>query len=200
MTTLAIVLAAAAATSVPVFRGYENARFQKHDAIVAKCVKEFNRHRGAWADANRDQARTIPDLTAELVKAHMIQESGGADGRSQAAWLKDPLQVNVPGDWTDAKKLVGLKKPTARNEGDLEQNVRAAIKFLVRKGFSTSGRPVRVVEEQEFWDWATALERYNGRGETTLSGKKYCVEYADLIIRRAERHDEKVDIEIRLKK
>jgi len=199
MTLLAIVLAAATASAVPVFKGYENARYQKHDAIIAKCVKEFNRHRGAWADANRDQARTIPDLTTELVKAHMIQETGGADGRSQEAWMKDPLQVNVPGDWTDAKKMIGLKKPTARNEGTLEQNVRAGIKFLVRKGFSTSGRPVRVVDEQEFWDWATALERYNGRTGLTVSGKKYCVEYADLIIQRAENHEEKVGIEIRLK-
>ena len=185
---------------VPVFKGFEGARYQKHDAIIAKCVKEFNRHRGAWADANRNQAKTIPDITTELVKAQMIQETGGADSRSQAAWLKDPLQVNVPGDWCEAKKLIGLKAPKLRNEGSLEQNVRAAIKYLVRKGFSTSGRPVRVVEEQEFWDWATALERYNGRVSLTASGKKYCVEYADLIIKRAENHDQKVDIEIKLKK
>jgi len=191
--TTSLVLAAA----VPVFKGYESARYQQHDAIIARCVKEFNRHRGAWADANRSQAKTIPDLTEELVKAQMIQETGGRDARSQAAWAKDPLQVNVPGDWGKEKRLLGLKEPRARNEGDVEKNIRAAIKYLVRKGFSTSGKPVRTVESQEFWDWATALERYNGRSDPTLSGKPYCVEYADTIIRRAEEQDAHVKIEIK---
>ena len=186
--------------AVPVFKGFEAPRYQQHDAIVAKCVREFNRHRGAWADANRSQARTIPDLTEELVKAHMIQETGGGDRRSLAAWKRDPLQVNTPGDWGDEKSLLGLRKPRQRNEGTAEQNVRAAIKYLVRKGFSRSGRPVRTVDTQEFWDWATALERYNSRMVTTASGKKYCVEYADLIIRRAENHDQHVGIEIKLGK
>jgi len=185
------------AAAVPVFKGFEKPRYQQHDAIIEKCVREFNRHRGAWADANRAQAKTIPDLTTELVKAHMIQETGGGDGRSQAAWSKDPLQVNVPGDWHKEKEMIGLREPKVRNEGDLEKNVRAAIKYLVRKGFSTSGKPVRTVEAQEFADWGTALERYNGRSVRTASGKPYRVEYADLIIRRAEDHDTHVKIEIR---
>ena len=198
--TLAATALFLCVAGVPVFKGFEGVRYQRHDAIVAKCVKEFNRHRGAWADANRNQAKTIPDITSELIKAHMIQETGGADSRSQAAWLKDPLQVNVPGDWGEEKKLLGLKKPKTRNEGDAELNIRAAIKYLVRKGFSKSGKPVRLVDEQQFWDWATALENYNSRTALTASGKKYCVEYADLIIKRAENHDQRVGIEIKLKK
>ena len=193
ISTIALTLLAA----VPVFKGFEAKRYQQHDAVIAKCVREFNRHRGAWADANRNQARTIPDITEELVKAHMIQETGGGDRRSLAAWNGDPMQVNVPGDWHDAKLALGLRKPTQRNEGGLEQNVRAAIKYLVRKGFSRSGKPVRLVDEQEFWDWATALENYNARSDKTASGKKYCEEYADLIIRRAEKHDQHVGIEIK---
>ena len=59
VSTIALTLLAA----VPVFKGFEKARYQRHDAIIAKCVREFNRHRGAWADANRNQARTIPDIT-----------------------------------------------------------------------------------------------------------------------------------------
>ena len=198
MTFASIVLSLV--TAVPVFKGFEAERYQKHDKVIAKCVREFNRHRGAWADANRSQARTIPNITEELVKAHMIQESGGGDSRSTAAWDVDPLQVNVPGDWGEEKALLGLKKPKQRNEGTVEQNVRAAIKYLVRKGFSKSGRPVREVDEQEFWDWATALERYNARTAKTVSGKDYCVEYADRIIQRAEKHDRHVGIEIKLRK
>ena len=194
--TLAMSLLAA----VPVFSGFEADRYQKHDAIIAKCVREFNRHRGAWADANRAQARMIPNITEDLVKAHMIQETGGVDKRSRAAWDGDPLQINVPGDWGEEKKLLGLSKPRERNEGGVERNIRAAIKYLVRKGFSRSGKPVRVLREPEFADWSTALERYNARGVRTASGKKYCEEYADLILKRAKNHDEHVPIKIRLKK
>lgn len=193
-------LALSLLAAVPVFKGFEANRYQQHDKIIAKCVREFNRHRGAWADANRSQARTIPDITEELVKAHMIQETGGGDQRSLAAWDGDPLQVNVPGDWGDEKKLLGLKKPSRRNEGGVERNIRAAIKYLVRKGFSRSGKPVRVLEEKKFWDWATALENYNARTVRTASGKQYCVEYADRIIQRAENHDQHVGIDISLGK
>ena len=193
-------LALSLLAAVPVFKGFEAQRYQQHDKIIAKCVREFNRHRGAWADANRSQARTIPDVTEELVKAHMIQETGGGDQRSQAAWNGDPLQVNVPGDWGTEKMHLGLQKPVRRNEGGVERNVRAAIKYLVRKGFSRSGKPVRLVDEKSFWDWATALENYNARTVMTASGKKYCVEYADRIIQRAENHDQYVDIEISLGK
>ena len=193
-------LALSLLAAVPVFKGFEAQRYQRHDKIIAKCVREFNRHRGAWADANRNQARTIPDITEELVKAQMIQETGGGDKRSVSAWSVDPLQVNVPGDWGAEKESLGLKKPRRRNEGNVELNVRAAIKYLVRKGFSKSGKPVRAVSAQEFEDWATALERYNSRTVKTASGKKYYVEYADTIIRRAENHDQHVDIEIAIKK
>ena len=198
MTVSAIALPLLAA--VPVFKSFEAPRYQQHDAIIAKCVREFNRHRGAWADANRSQARTIPDITEELVKAHMIQETGGGDSRSTAAWKVDPLQVNVPGDWGDEKRHLGLRKPKKRNEGSAEQNIRAAIKYLVRKGFSMSGKPVRMVDKQEFWDWATALERYNSRSDKTASGKKFCEEYADRIIERAENHDQPVAVEIKIRK
>ena len=58
---------------VPVFKGFEGARYQKHDAIIAKCVKEFNRHRGAWADANRNQAKTIPDITDADAKVSSLR-------------------------------------------------------------------------------------------------------------------------------
>ena len=197
---IAASLALSLLAAVPVFKGFEADRYQRHDKIIAKCVREFNRHRGAWADANRDQARTIPNITEELVKAHMIQETGGGDRRSLAAWNGDPLQVNVPGDWGDEKQLLGLKKPKQRNEGSVEKNIRAAIKYLVRKGFSTSGKPVRLLDEKSFWDWATALENYNARAVRTASGKKYCVEYADRIIQRAEEHDRHVSIEIKLRK
>jgi hypothetical protein len=116
----------------------------------------------------------------------MIEETGGRDPKSRAAWDVDPGQVNVPGDWSDAKKSVGLSKPARRNEGTPEQNIRAAIKFLSRKGFGVSGQPASHRPTDVFDDWKTALRRYNGRDDRVADGRTYSEMYADHIIERAK--------------
>lgn len=170
---------------VPVFRGFEDDRYQEHDALIVRCVDEFNRGRAAWAGATSAQGRQIPALTTALVKSHMIEETGGRDTRSIAAWDSDPMQVNVPGDWSDAKMDVGLSKPSRRNEGSVEQNIRAAIKFLVRKGFGASGRRAGARPGGTFDGWQTALKRYNGRHNDLVGGRGYSEVYAEHIVERA---------------
>ena len=112
----------------------------------------------------------------------------------------DPLQVNVPGDWGEEKLLVGLKKPVARNEGAAEGNVKAAIKYLSRKGFSAAARPAAERPKGFFDGWPRALQRYNGRRDRTDTDRYYSDEYADKIVRRAKNPDEFVPIEIKLAK
>ena len=34
---------------VPVFAGFEDSRFQRHDALIAKLVENFNKNRAIWA-------------------------------------------------------------------------------------------------------------------------------------------------------
>ena len=172
-------------SALPVFRGYEAARYQQYDDLIIRYVADFNARRGEWAGATPAQTRGIFDLRPELVKSHMIEETGGCDRRSLAAWMVDPQQVNVPGDWSPYKELLGLKKPTRRNEGTKEQNVRAAIMYLVRKGFGASGQPAANRPSGKFDDWYTALERYNGRSDETLDGRLYRDVYAERIYRRA---------------
>ena len=188
------------ATHLPVFRGFEDERYQQHDALIIRLVKEFNRDKAGWCGSTQAQAEKVDDLLGALVKAHMIEESGGGGRRSRSAWAADPLQVNVPGDWGDEKLLVGLKKPEARNEGALENNVRAAIKYLSRKGFSTSARPAAERPKGFFDGWLRALQRYNGRRDRTDTDRYYSDEYADKIVRRAKNPDEFVPIEIKLAK
>ena len=170
---------------LPVFRGYEAARYQQYDDLIIRYVEDFNARRGEWAAATPAQARGIHDLRPKLVKAQMIEETGGGDRRSLAAWMVDPQQVNVPGDWSPYKESLGLKKPTRRNEGTKEQNVRAAIMFLARKGFGSSGQPAQNRPSGRFDDWYTALERYNGRSDETRDGRLYRDVYAERIVRRA---------------
>ena len=190
--------AAAGGATVPTFRGFRSERYQKHDALIARLTKEFNADKVGWCGGTPAQAAQIPDLTPALVKAHMIEESGGNGPRSKAAWAADPLQVNVPGDWGEEKKLLGLSKPAKRNEGTPEANVRAAIKYLSRKGFGMSGRPAAVRPKGTFDGWREACRRYNGRRDRTDTDRYYSDEYADKIQRRAANPDLFVPVEIKL--
>ena len=122
------------------FKGFENARYQQHDEVIDKYVADFNSNKAIYAGCSEEQVKEIPNLDENLLKSMMIQETGGGDKRSRAAWEKDPLQVNVPGDFGPEKLCLGLKKPKKRNEGTLEGNLKAAIMYLVRKGFGRSGK------------------------------------------------------------
>ena len=130
----------------------------------------------------------------------MIEETGGRDARSLAAWDVDPQQVNVPGDWSDAKSSLGIKKPSKRNEGTAEQNIRAAIRFLTRKGFGVSGQPASKRPTGKFDDWQTALKRYNGRSDEMVDGKSYSETYAEHIVARAKDPGQFVAIRKKVKK
>ena len=190
----------AGGAGLPVFRGFEDARYQEYDALIAKMTADFNAHKAEWCGGTAAQAAKIADLTPAQVKSHMIEESGGNGSRSKAAWAVDPLQVNVPGDWGREKELVGLKKPAKRNEGTPEGNVRAAIMYLSRKGFGASARPAAERPKGFFDDWRTALQRYNGRRDRTETDRYYSDEYADKIVKRANNPDLFVPIEIKLAK
>ncbi len=185
---------------VPVFKGFEDDRYQEHDALIVRCVDAFNRQRTEWAGATAAQGKKIPALTTALVKAHMIEETGGRDAKSLAAWEVDPQQVNVPGDWSDAKASIGLKRPSRRNEGTAEQNIKAAIRFLARKGFGMSGQPAAKRPSGTFDDWKTALRRYNGRNDEMVDGQRYCETYAAHILERANNPDRFVAIRKKVKK
>lgn len=173
------------ATTLPVFAGFEDDRYQQHDALILRLVAEFNANRAAGVGAAEGAQPNVPALSPALIKALMIEESGGKGPRSQEVWGCDPLQVNVPGDWSEAKAELGLRKPTARNEGTLEENLRAGIRYLARKGFGLSGRAVAHRPEAYFDSWRAALERYNGRSDAVSDGRRYRVAYADRVLRRA---------------
>lgn len=192
--------AASGAAGLPVFRGFEAARYQAHDGLIALLTAEFNADKATACGGTARQAAAIADLSPALVKAHMIEETGGNGPRAKAAWAVDPLQVNVPGDWGAEKELVGLAKPERRNEGTVEQNVRAAIRYLSRKGFSTAARPAAERPKGFFDGWLQALRRYNGRRDRTETDRYYSDEYADKIVRRANNPDLFVPVEIRLAK
>ncbi len=187
-------------SGLPVFRGFEADRYQQHDALIAKFTAQFNADKARWCGGNARQAANIPDLQPALVKAHMIEESGGNGRSSLAAWRVDPLQVNVPGDWGEEKRMVGLSKPSKRNEGSLENNVRAAIMYLARKGFSAAATPAAKRPNGYFDGWKKALQRYNGRRDRTATNRYYSDEYADKIVKRAKNPDLFVPIEIKVKK
>ena len=192
--------ARAGGAGLPVFRGFEDARYQSHDVLIAKMTALFNAHKAEWCGGTAAQAQKVADLSPAQVKSHMIEESGGNGPASKAAWSVDPLQVNVPGDWGREKELLGLSRPARRNEGSAEKNVRAAIMYLARKGFGASGRPAADRPKGFFDGWQRALQRYNGRRDRTGTDRWYSDEYAEKIVRRAENPDLFVPIEIKMPK
>lgn len=165
---------------LPVFKGYSARRLQKHDRMIISIVRDFNRRKAYYAGATPAQAATIPDLDPALVKSIMLEESGGKSAASVLAWNKDPLQVNVPGDWNKYKVNLGLKFPKYRNEGLLRHNIAAGVAFLARKGFGRSGQPAANRPNAVFDGWRAALRRYNGRVVKDAQGRIY----ADLYVRR----------------
>ncbi|MBR1870450.1 MAG: hypothetical protein IJ802_01320 [Kiritimatiellae bacterium] len=183
--------------AVPVFRGFEDDRYQKHDKLIAAIAKAFNADKAKWIGGTAEQAAKVPDLTPAIVKAQMIEETGGGGAVSRAAWECDPMQVNVPGDWDDSKALIGLVKPAKRNEGTLKRNLCAGVQWLSRKGFGVSGKPARVRNAGFFDGWQVALRRYNARRVKTADGRFFDEAYAEKILRRASNPDEFVPIEVR---
>lgn len=185
---------AAGAADVPVFQGFEDDRYQMHDALILQLVKEFNEHPEDWVGAAEGDRVNLPPLRPELVKALMIEESGGSDARSREAWKVDPLQVNVPGDWAEAKTELGLSQPQNRNEGTLEGNMRAGIMWLARKGYGRSGKGIAHRPGAYFDSWRIALQRYNGRLERLPEQRFFRTAYADRILRRANHPERFVPI------
>lgn len=185
---------------VQVFRGFEDDRYQEHDDLILRLVDDFNHNRGLWAGATVRQAARIHDLPPDLVKAHMIEETGGGDRGSRAAWCVDPQQVNVPGDWNRHKAALGLVRPRRRNEGNAETNVVAAIRYLSRKGFGVSGQPAANRPSGSFDGWYMALQRYNGRNDEAADGRAYKEAYAERVVQRANDPDAFVPISILTKK
>ena len=166
-----------------IFKGFENDRYQQHDKLIEELVNDFNKHKKEYAGCTEEQANSIPDLDENILKSMMIQETGGGDKRSRAAWNVDPLQVNVPGDFGEEKKCLGLKKPKKRNEGSLKGNLKAGIMYLVRKGFGRSGKAP--CDTATFDGWKDAIRRYNGRTDLK-NGKKYSEIYVEKIFKRAK--------------
>jgi len=164
------------------FKGFENKRFQEHDDLIAAIVADFNTHKMEYAGCTDIQAEGIPNMTPELFKSFLIQESGG----DPDAWHKDPGQINNPGDWNEKKEALGLKEPKKRNSGDLKTNMIAALKYLVRKGFYTPPKTEKEHKGRFFKGWRFAVEHYNGRTDPTVNGNMYREEYADKIIKRAK--------------
>ena len=182
--------------ALPVFAGFEDERYQQYDALIQRIVAEFNASPASFLGAGAGQTPNIPALSPALVKALMIEESGGLGARSRAAWEVDPMQVNVPGDWVDAKLTVGLAKPEQRNTGSAEGNIRAGVAWLARKGFGTSGQPIANRPNAFFDSWRAALQRYNGRESETGDGRVFHEAYATRILRRATHPERFVPIAI----
>lgn len=105
--------------------------------------------------------------TPERLKAQAMIESGG----SKSAFLSDPLQVNVSGDWVPRKaSLLGLRQGQTMTP---DVSATAALEWMRYKGYvhDIKGNKVRYRGVQE------SLRRYNGN--TRIYPKHPGVEHRD---------------------
>lgn len=165
-----------------VFVGYEDDRYQSNDFFIRRSTFKVNHNPKKLIGLTDEQVKewraAHPDgIDPSMIKSLMITETGGLDAQSKAAFAADPLQVNVSSDdWSDYKADLGLTKPTARNEGDLENNILAAIRWLMRKGYGRSGvAPKDAVRPQgrpaTYDGFNQAVLRYHG--ETQIGADRY---------------------------
>ncbi|MBW3139629.1 VCBS repeat-containing protein [Ferrimonas balearica] len=116
-----------------------------NDQVFIDAVKEYNQKYGL---SPGDDSY----WTAKLLKAQAMIESGG----HKSAFLSDPLQVNVAGDWVPEKqRILGISKNQTMTP---EVSARAALEWLRYKGHvhDATGSQVRYRGDFE------ALRRYNG--------------------------------------
>jgi hypothetical protein len=169
---------------MPIFQGFTAPRYQQHDALIKALVKEFNSNKSVFISGSAAQAAKIPDLSEEIIKSWIIEISGGNDASSISAWNVDPARVNLPGEWSVYKQSLGLKLPLKCNEGTVEQNLRAAIIWLARKGFGDSGQPPASRQRATFDGWQVAIQRYNTRKDAPKKDKLYSQEHSQHVVNR----------------
>ena len=137
-----------------------------NDRVFTEAANRFNRHRGL----KPGDPKYVDPL---LLKAWAMVESGG----SQSAFLRDPLQVNVPADWAKEKtRIAGLTRGQTMTPAI---SAEAALKWLDYKGYfrDAAGHPGPWI------GFERALRRYNGREKLHSSGVPHYAWYAREVLR-----------------
>lgn len=137
-----------------------------NDQVFIDAANKFNAERGFKAG---DPEYVDP----QLIKAWAMVESGG----SKEAFLRDPLQVNNPGDWKYPKpQVIGLAKGLPMTP---MSSTEAALKWLHFKGH----RRDREHRPGPWIGFESALRRYNGRRDLHSDGVPHSVWYAREVMR-----------------
>ena len=124
-----------------------------NDQVFIEAAQKFNSERGLKPGDPKY-------IDPQFIKAWAMVESGG----SKEAFLRDPLQVNNPGDWSTLKqRITGLQKEEKMSPAT---SAEAALKWLELKA-----NPRDKVTLRPTWlGWERALERYNGRNGVGANG------------------------------
>ena len=137
-----------------------------NDRVFIEATKGFNRQRGL----KPGDPKYVDPL---LVKAWAMVESGG----SKSAFLRDPLQVNNPGDYKKPKpQITGLAKDQRMTP---RTSIEAALKWLEFRGYyrDDAGNPGPWIGFEE------ALQRYNGRSDLYPAGVPHKIWYARQVMK-----------------
>jgi hypothetical protein len=124
-----------------------------NDQVFTDAVNEYNEK----YDLSEGQDAYV---TPKMLKAQAMVESGG----DRSAFETDPLQVNNPDDWDDAKIDVAGLSPDQTMTPEISAS--AALEWRRYKGYTHDNRGVETT-----WrgDWE-ANRRYNGNNRPSPGG------------------------------
>ena len=109
------------------------------------------------------------DLSPTLIKSMLITETkaGTSDGGTGTS-SSDVLQVNVPGDWADEKRSLGL---TFKQVMTPKASIEAAIGWLFQKGLEFNDKGQGEWEQKD-GGWNNAVMEY-GPGKDAYPNKVF---------------------------
>ena len=185
-----------------IIKGYEDAKYQQHDYIIAAETHIFNNvspserpksANGLSLDGDQPVA-----LSPTLVKAIILEETnlGTFNGENGQNGKSDIMQANVTttngdSDWNDGKAQYGLEKGKSASP---QQSVRAGIRILYSKGLVVSDVKYNkdgVLSEDskvswkggELNSWWEAVKNYNGNNKIDSNGKAHKENYVSSIFK-----------------
>ena len=170
----------------------DNHDYNQYDHIIACETYLFNEKKNSGeltplSNLTSDpDGNEISDLSPNNVKSVMLKETRGGkiNGGFRNGRL-DVMQVNVTGDWSWRKSLVGLSE--GESVGSAQQSIHAGIMFLYWKGVTietVKDENGRTVGWESKWtggtSWAGAIKAYNGGGDPDYM-KKFLKHYQGLL-------------------
>lgn len=173
------------------FKGFEADRYQAHDPYFMSVAIDFYFNRSSYSGGGDNLPERM--LDPNILKSMALTETGGTAINSRGQWWTNPLSSDNLGDEAGYKQYLSPG-------GDLAANIKRATEILTRKGYGTSGNPMRMRPSGTFDGWHVAVERYNGNYREKYrkaDGRHHAEHYVEKVMKRVDNPGVYVPLQMR---